>query len=92
MSLRISDFFWEDLIEEQHQWSIEQIAMFYQTSTDEVMSALAKANEKYSDDPRSINHGLSDSDDQGSAIGSVSETSRGNVYGPAGKDRLKSSS
>lgn len=92
MSLRISDFFWEDLIEEQHQWSIEDIAMFYQTSTDEVMSALAKANEKYSDDPRSINYGLSDSDDQGSSFGSVSETSCGDVHGAARKNRVKSSS
>lgn len=92
MSLRISDFFWEDLIEEQHQWSIEQIAMFYQTSTDEVMSALAKANEKYSDDPRSINYGLSDSDDQGSAIGPVPETPRRNVHGSTRKDRIKSCS
>ena len=46
MSLRISDFFWEDLLEEQHRWSIEQIAMFYQTSIEEVISALAKAHAK----------------------------------------------
>lgn len=79
MSLRISDFFWEDLIEEQHRWSIEQMAMFYQTTEEEVISALVKANEKFATDPRSTCYSDPDHDGQGSAIDSVSKTSHGNV-------------
>lgn len=79
MSQRISDFFWEDLIDEQHRWSLEQIAGFYQTSTEEVISALAKANEKYSDDPRSTCYRDPNSDSDGSALDSLLEESRGDV-------------
>ena len=53
-------FFWEDLIEEQHRWSIEQMAMFYQTTEEEVISALVKANEKFATDPRSTCYSDSD--------------------------------
>ena len=79
MSQRISDFFWEDLIDEQHRWSLEQIAGFYQTSTEEVISALAKANEKYSDDPRSTCYCDPNSDSDGSSLDSLLEESRGDV-------------
>lgn len=79
MSLRISDFFWEDLIEEQHRWSIEQMAMFYQTTEEEVISALVKANEKFATDPRSACYRDPDLDGQGSATDSVPETPCGDV-------------
>lgn len=85
MSLRISDFFWEDLIEEQHRWSIEQMAMFYQTTEEEVISALVKANEKFATDPRSTCYRDSDLDGQGSTSNSIPETSRGNVQRDSAK-------
>ena len=52
----IHKFFYEDLIEEQHRWSIDQIAGFYQTTQEEVINALAKANEALSDNPLSTCH------------------------------------
>ena len=91
MSLRISDFFWEDLIEEQHRWSIEQMAMFYQTTEEEVISALVKANEKFATDPRSACYRDPDLDGQGSAIDSVPETPCGDVQRDSGKARDKGS-
>lgn len=89
MSLRISDFFWEDLIEEQHRWSIEQMAMFYQTTEEEVISALVKANEKFATDPRSACYRDPDLDGQGSATDSVPETPCGDVQRHTGKARDK---
>ena len=91
MSLRISDFFWEDLIEEQHRWSIEQMAMFYQTTEEEVISALVKANEKFATDPRSACYRDPDLDGQGSATDSVPETPFGDVQRDSGKARDKGS-
>jgi len=91
MSLRISDFFWEDLIEEQHRWSIDQIAMFYQTTEEEVISALVKANEKFATDPRSTCYRDPDLDGQGSTSNSIPETSRGNVQRDSAKARNQSS-
>jgi hypothetical protein len=91
MSLRISDFFWEDLIEEQHRWSIEQMAMFYQTTEEEVISALVKANEKFATDPRSACYRDPDLDGQGSATDSVLETPCGDVQRDSGKARDKGS-
>ena len=91
MSLRISDFFWEDLIEEQHRWSIEQMAMFYQTTEEEVISALVKANEKFATDPRSTCYSDPDIDGQGSTSNSVPETSHGNVQCDPAEARNKSS-
>lgn len=91
MSLRISDFFWEDLIEEQHRWSIEQMAMFYQTTEEEVISALVKANEKFATDPRSTCYSDSDIDGQGSATDSVPETPCGDVQRNSRKARDKGS-
>ena len=91
MSLRISDFFWEDLIEEQHRWSIEQMAMFYQTTEEEVISALVKANEKFATDPRSTCYSDSDIDGQGSATDSVLETPCGDVQRNSGKAGNKGS-
>lgn len=79
MSQRISDFFWEDLIDEQHRWSIDQIAGFYQTSTEEVISALAKANEKYANDPRSTCYCDPDCNSDGHPSDSVLETACGDV-------------
>ena len=91
MSLRISDFFWEDLIEEQHRWSIDQIAMFYQTTEEEVISALVKANEKFATDPRSTCYSDPDIDGQGSTSNSIPETSRGDVQRDSAEARNKSS-
>ena len=53
MKKPIHKFFWIDLIEEQHQWSLDQLAFFYQTSEEEVQSALIKANEALSNNPLS---------------------------------------
>lgn len=88
MSSRISDFFWPDLIEEQHRWSLEQLAMFYQTTEEEVVTALVKANEKYADDPRSTNYSEPDSDDERSTADETKGLC-GDVSGSPGKDRIK---
>ncbi len=84
MSQRISDFFWEDLIEEQHIWTIDQIAGFYQTTKEEVISALAKANEKFKEDPRSVNYSDPDSDDDGRDADAVLRELYGDVQCSAG--------
>ena len=91
MSLRISDFFWEDLIEEQHRWSIEQMAMFYQTTEEEVISALVKANEKFATDPRSACYRDPDIHVEGSAPDSLPEGPCGDVQRNSGKARDKGS-
>ena len=90
MSLRISDFFFPDLIEEQHIWRIDQIAMFYQTTEEEVIVALDKANAKYKDDPRSTDYDLPDGNDQRSTADAV-ETTCGDVLSVAVKGGLESS-
>ena len=90
MSSRISDFFWEDLIEEQHRWSLDQIAMFYQTTEEEVIAALIKANDKYAEDPRSTRYSEPDSDSEGSTA-YEDEAPRGDVSSDPGKDRIESS-
>jgi len=90
MSSRISDFFFPDLIEEQHRWTIDQIAMFYQTTEEEVIAALVKANAKFKDDPRSTDYNLPDGNDKGFTADSV-ETSCGDVLGVAVKGGLESS-
>ena len=89
MSLRISDFFFPDLIEEQHIWRIDQIAMFYQTTEEEVIVALDKANEKFKDDPRSLDYDLSDSDGEGFTADQV-EASCGDVLSSAIEGGLES--
>ena len=91
MSSRISDFFWPDLIEEQHRWSLDQLAMFYQTTEEEVVAALVKANEKYADDPRSTNYSEPDSDDEGSTPNEI-EGACGNVPSNSGKGGIESGS
>lgn len=53
MKKPIHKFFWIDLVEEQHQWSLDQLAFFYQTSEEEVQLALLKANEALSNNPLS---------------------------------------
>jgi hypothetical protein len=89
MSLRISDFFFPDLIEEQHIWRIDQIAKFYQTTEEEVIAALDKANAKFKDDPRSLDYYLSDSDYEGSVVDQI-EASCGNVLSTSIESWLKS--
>ena len=91
MSSRISDFFWPDLIEEQHRWSLDQLAMFYQTTEEEVVAALVKANEKYADDPRSTNYSEPDSDNEGFTADEI-EGACGDVPSNPGKDRIEGSS
>ena len=91
MGLRISDFFWEDLIEEQHRWSIEQMAMFYQTTEEEVISALVKANEKFATDPRSACYRDPDIHVEGSTPDSLPEGPCGDVQRNSGKARDKGS-
>ena len=86
MSSRISDFFWEDLIEEQHRWSLDQIAMFYQTTEEEVIAALIKANDRYAEDPRSTRYSEPDSDREGPTA-NEDEASRRDVSSHPGKDR-----
>jgi len=90
MSSRISDFFFIDLIEEQHRWTIDQIAMFYQTTEEEVIAALVKANAKFKDDPRSTDYDLPDGNDEGFDADST-ETSCGDVLSVAVKGGLESS-
>ena len=53
MKKPIHKFFWIDLVEEQHKWSLDQLAFFYQTSEEEVTAALIKANEALSNNPLS---------------------------------------
>ena len=89
MSLRISDFFFPDLIEEQHIWRIDQIAMFYQTTEEEVIVALDKANAKFKDDPRSLDYDLPDSDCEGFTADQIQE-SCWDVFSPTIEGRLES--
>jgi hypothetical protein len=89
MSRRIADFFLIDMIEEQHQFSIEQMAFFYETNTDEVVSALARANERYADNPLSTCYCDSNSDGSGHAADQVPTRPCGDVQCPPGKDRVE---
>lgn len=90
MSLRISDFFFIDLIDEQHRWTLGQIAMFYQTTEEEVQSALIKANAKFKEDPRSTDYDQSNSDNQGHPL-DTSEATLRDVSSDPGKDWFESS-
>lgn len=85
MSRRISEFFHLDLLEEQHKWYIHQIAFFYQTSEEEVISALAKANERYADNPLSINYRSPDCDINRSSSETLSTPPCGDVQCPPGE-------
>ena len=87
MSLRISDFFLEDLLDEQHIWRIDQIAMFYQTTEEEVIQALVKANDKFKDDPRSFDYPYTDSDCIGPDSDSVFKAACWDVHGDSRQDR-----
>tara|TARA_B100000035_G_scaffold274567_1_gene251030 strand:- start:88 stop:393 length:306 start_codon:yes stop_codon:yes gene_type:complete len=92
MKKPIHKFFYEDLIEEQHRWSIDQIAEFYQTSQEEVINALAKANEVLSDNPLSTRHLDANSNTDG-CIGEGTITQpRRDVQCFAGEDRVESGS
>ena len=90
MSLRISDFFFIDLIDEQHHWSLSNIAMFYQTTEEEVQSALIKANAKFKEDPRSTDYVESNSNHQGHTP-DTSKASLRDVPSHPGKDWIESS-
>lgn len=65
MTPPISDFFDIDLIEEQHKWTIPQMAFFYRATEEEVRKALRRANDKLRDNPLSLNYTDPDSNDNG---------------------------
>ena len=90
MSLRISDFFFIDLIDEQHHWSLSDIAMFYQTTEEEVQSALIKANAKFKEDPRSTDYDQSNSNNQRHPL-DASKAAFRDVSSDPGKDWFESS-
>lgn len=90
MTRRISDFFLFDLLEEQHKWKIPQIAFFYQTTEDEVISALARANEKYATNPLSTDYCDPDSDSFGSISQSDIEELQRAVLGDPGEGGAES--
>ncbi len=81
----IHKFFYDDLIEEQHKWSIDQIAGFYQTTKEEVINALAKANEALSDNPLSTCHLDTDSDTDGCISEGTSTRPSGDVHRHTGE-------
>lgn len=89
MSRRIADFFLIDMIEEQHKFSVEQMAFFYETSVDEIVNALARANERYADNPLSTCYCDADSDVSGHSACEVSTQPYGDVPGPPGEDRAE---
>lgn len=91
MSRRISEFFYPDLLEEQHRWSIDQLAFFYQTTEEEVITALAKANDKFANDPLSSNYSNADSNSDGHFGEELSTRPCGDVPGSPGEDRVESS-
>ncbi len=89
MSRRIADFFLIDMIEEQHKFSVDQMAFFYETSTDEVINALARANERYADNPLSTCYCDPNSDRNGSAADQIPTQPCGDVQCPPGEDRAE---
>jgi hypothetical protein len=89
MSRRIADFFLIDMIEEQHKFSVDQMAFFYETSTDEVINALARANERYADNPLSTCYCDPNSDRNGSAADQTPTQPCGDVQCPPGEDRAE---
>jgi hypothetical protein len=89
MSRRIADFFLIDMIEEQHKFSVEQMAFFYETSVDEIVSALARANERYADNPLSTCYRDADSDVDGHTPHQISTRPSGDVPSPPGEDRVE---
>ena len=92
MKKPIHKFFYEDLIDEQHKWSIDQIAEFYQTSQEEVISALTKANEVHSDNPLSTSYLDTNSDTDGCVSEGTSTQPRRDVQCSPGEDRAQSGS
>ncbi len=85
----IHKFFYEDLIEEQHKWSKSEIAMFYQTSEDEVISALAKANEAQPDNPLSTCYLDPDSEPVGCLSEGTTTQPPGDVHRHPGEVRTQ---
>ena len=92
MKKPIHKFFYEDLIEEQHRWSIDQIAEFYQTSQEEVINALAKANEVLSDNPFSTCHMDANRNTNGCVSEGTTTQPRRDVQCSPGEDRAESGS
>lgn len=90
MKKPIHKFFYEDLIEEQHRWSLDQIAEFYQTSQEEVINALAKANEVLSDNPLSTCHLDTNSNTNGCVCKGTTTQPCRDVQCSAGEDRPQS--
>ncbi len=92
MKKPIHKFFYEDLIGEQHIWPIDQIADFYQTSQEEVISALNKANEAHSDNPLSTCYVDPDCDTNGCVGEGTTTQPRRDVQCSPGEDRSQSGS
>jgi hypothetical protein len=89
MSRRIADFFLIDVIEEQHKFSIDQMAFFYETTTDEVIGALARANERYADNPLSTCYCDANSDAFGHPASEIPTQPSGDVPSPPGESRVE---
>lgn len=85
MSRRIAEFFLIDMIEEQHKFSVDQMAFFYETSTDEVIGALARANERYADNPLSTCYRDPNSDVSGHSACQIPTQPYGDVPSPPGE-------
>ena len=82
----ISEFFDIDLIEEQHKWELSQIAYFYQTTEDDVLKALSRANKRFRDNPLSTSYSGPDSISTGSECDASSTQPCGDVHGHPGED------
>lgn len=89
MSRRIADFFLIDMIEEQHKFSIDQMALFYETSTDEVINALTRANERYANNPLSTCYCNTDGDISRSTADQIPTQPCGDVQCPPREDRVE---
>jgi len=89
MSRRIADFFLIDMLDEQHKFSVDQMAFFYETNVDEVVSALARANERYADNPLSTCYCNTDGDSGGHHACEIPTQSCGDVPSPPGQDRAE---
>lgn len=90
MKKPIHKFFWIDLVEEQHKWPIDQLAVFYQTSEEEVTSALIKANEALSNNPLSTCYVDPELDPDRRDIQRDITQSCGDVLGCPGEARIES--
>lgn len=90
MTPPISDFFDIDLIQEQHKWTIPQMAFFYRSTEEEVKKALRRANDKLRDNPFSLNYTDPDSNDSGCSGGQLPTQSCGALLRDPGESGAES--